>query len=47
MVLSKVADKILIGGGMAFTFLKAQGKEIGKSLVDESSIPVAKDLLKN
>lgn len=40
--ISKVADKILIGGGMAFTFLKAQGKEIGKSLVDESSIPVAK-----
>ncbi|MGL5591417.1 MAG: phosphoglycerate kinase [Mycoplasmoidaceae bacterium] len=40
--ISKVADKILIGGGMAFTFLKAQGKEVGKSLVDESSIPVAK-----
>ncbi|MGL5246162.1 MAG: phosphoglycerate kinase [Mycoplasmoidaceae bacterium] len=43
--ISKVADKILIGGGMAFTFLKAQGKEVGKSLVDESSINVAKRFL--
>ena len=32
------ADKILIGGGMAFTFLKAQGYEIGKSLLDEENI---------
>ncbi|MGL4616665.1 MAG: phosphoglycerate kinase [Mycoplasmoidaceae bacterium] len=43
--ISKVASKILIGGGMAFTFLKAQGKEVGKSLVDENSIPVAKKFL--
>ena len=32
------ADKILIGGGMAFTFLKAKGYEIGKSLLDEENI---------
>ncbi len=32
------ADKILIGGGMAFTFLKAKGIEIGKSLLDEENI---------
>ena len=31
-------DKIVIGGGMAFTFLKAQGYEIGKSLVEEDLI---------
>ena len=34
-------DKILIGGGMAFTFLKALGYEIGKSLVEEDLIPEA------
>ena len=34
-------DKIVIGGGMAFTFLKAQGYEIGKSLVEEDLIPEA------
>ncbi|MHC9539882.1 MAG: phosphoglycerate kinase [Vulcanimicrobiota bacterium] len=33
--LMNLADSILIGGGMAFTFLKVQGREIGKSLVDE------------
>ena len=38
-------DKLLIGGGMAFTFVKAQGHEIGKSLLDESSIDFAKGLL--
>ena len=36
--LMKVADRILIGGGMAYTFLKAQGKEIGTSLVQEEQI---------
>ncbi|TDM12581.1 phosphoglycerate kinase [Macrococcus lamae] len=41
-----VADKVLIGGGMAYTFLKAQGKEIGKSLLEEDKIDLAKDLLK-
>lgn len=39
------ADKILIGGGMAFTFLKAQDKNIGKSLLDEENIDFCKDIL--
>lgn len=39
------ADKILIGGGMAYTFFKAQGKEIGKSLLEEDKLDLAKDLL--
>ena len=43
--LIQIADSILIGGGMAFTFLKAKGKEIGNSLVDESMIPDAKKIL--
>ena len=43
--LVKKADKILIGGGMAFTFLKAQGKEIGKSLLDEENIDFCKKVL--
>jgi phosphoglycerate kinase len=38
-------DKIIIGGGMAFTFFKAQGKEIGKSLLEEDKIDMAKDIL--
>lgn len=43
-LLSKV-DTILIGGGMAYTFLKAQGYEVGKSLVEEDRIALAADLL--
>lgn len=39
------ADKILIGGGMAFTFLKAKGIEIGKSLLDEENIEFCKNML--
>lgn len=39
------ADKVLIGGGMAYTFFKAQGKEIGNSLLEEDKIDLAKDLL--
>ena len=39
------ADKILIGGGMAFTFLKAKGYEIGKSLLDEENIDFCKKVL--
>ena len=39
------ADKILIGGGMMFTFLKAQGKNIGSSLLEEDKIELAKQLL--
>jgi phosphoglycerate kinase len=38
-------DRLLIGGGMAFTFLKAQGLEIGKSLLDESGLDYARELL--
>lgn len=41
------ADKIIIGGGMAFTFLKAKGYEIGKSIVDEASIDFCQSMLKN
>jgi phosphoglycerate kinase len=43
--LLKVADKILIGGGMANTFFKAQGKQIGKSLVEDEALPEAQRLL--
>ena len=39
------ADKVLIGGGMTYTFYKAQGIEIGNSLVDEDKLDVAKALL--
>lgn len=39
-------DYMLIAGGMAFTFLKAKGKNIGKSLLDEDSIDFCKNLLK-
>jgi phosphoglycerate kinase len=40
------AQAILIGGGMSFTFLKAQGIEIGKSLCEEDRLDLAKQLLK-
>ncbi|MFE0458951.1 phosphoglycerate kinase [Kitasatospora sp. NPDC058965] len=39
------ADRILIGGGMMFTFLKAQGHEVGASLLQEDQIPVAQEYL--
>ncbi|MGB4676707.1 MAG: phosphoglycerate kinase [Aggregatilineales bacterium] len=39
------ADKILIGGGMANTFLAAEGVKMGESLVEESSVETAKDLM--
>ena len=39
------ADKVIIGGGMAFTFFKAQGKEIGSSLLEADKVDLAKDLL--
>jgi phosphoglycerate kinase len=39
------ADKILIGGGMAYTFYKAQGLDIGSSLLEEDKLDLAKDLL--
>lgn len=38
-------DKIFIGGGMIFTFYKAQGLSVGKSMVEEDFIPMAKDLM--
>jgi len=38
-------DKIIIGGGMTYTFFKAQGKQIGKSLLEEDKIDLAKNLL--
>ena len=43
-LLSKV-DVLIIGGGMAYTFLKAQGESVGKSLVEEDKIQLAKELL--
>lgn len=43
-LLEKV-DKLIIGGGMAYTFIKAKGYEIGKSLLDVDSLQVAKDLM--
>ena len=39
-------DTILIGGGMAYTFLKAQGKEIGKSLLEEDKMDLSLELIK-
>jgi phosphoglycerate kinase len=39
------ADRILIGGGMAYTFLKAQGHEVGESLLQEDQIPAVKGYL--
>ena len=43
--LGKVVDKLLIGGAMAYTFLKAQGLPTGKSLVEDDKIELAKELL--
>ena len=44
-LLTKV-DTLIIGGGMAYTFLKAQGKEVGTSLVDEEKIEYCQNMLK-
>ncbi len=41
-----LVDKMLIGGGMAFTFLKALGWEVGKSLMEENLLSTAKEILK-
>jgi phosphoglycerate kinase len=43
--LMKIADVLLIGGGMAYTFLKAQGKNIGKSLVENEKLDLANKIL--
>ncbi|HED07003.1 MAG TPA: phosphoglycerate kinase [Ignavibacteria bacterium] len=45
-LLGKV-DTLLIGGGMAFTFFKAQGKEIGTSILEKDKIDLAKEILKS
>lgn len=39
------ADEIIIGGGMAYTFLKAQGENIGSSILDEGHLELAKEIL--
>jgi phosphoglycerate kinase len=47
-VISNLLDKVdtlLVGGGMAYTFLKAQGKGVGKSLVEADQVGLARDLL--
>ena len=43
--LMKIADAMLIGGGMAYTFLKAQGVEVGKSKTEDDKLDLAKSLL--
>jgi phosphoglycerate kinase len=44
--LLKTADTLIIGGGMAYTFLKYEGYEVGKSLLDEEKVPVVGEYLK-
>jgi phosphoglycerate kinase len=44
--LLKVVDVLLVGGGMAYTFLQAEEYEVGKSLVEADKIPLAEELLK-
>ncbi len=43
--LINVVDEILVGGAMAYTFFKAQGGNVGKSLVEDDKLDVAKDIL--
>ncbi|MGH9738444.1 MAG: phosphoglycerate kinase [Candidatus Acidiferrales bacterium] len=43
--LMKLADAMLIGGAMAYTFLKSEGKPVGKSLVEDDKLDLAKELL--
>jgi phosphoglycerate kinase len=45
--LAKIVDRLLIGGAMAYTFLKAQGQPTGKSLVEDDKLDLARDLLKS
>lgn len=45
--LSKIADYLIVGGGIANTFLAAQGKKVGKSLYEEELIPTARRLLES
>jgi phosphoglycerate kinase len=43
----KIVDKLLIGGAMAYTFMRAKGEQTGKSLVEEDKIDLARQLLDN
>lgn len=43
--LLKTADKVIIGGGMAYTFFKSQGKEVGDSLLEEDRVEIAREIL--
>ncbi|HXM44833.1 MAG TPA: phosphoglycerate kinase [Bryobacteraceae bacterium] len=43
--LGKVVDKLLIGGAMAYTFLKSQGEPVGKSLVEDDKVDLARKLI--
>ena len=43
--LAKIVDRLLIGGAMAYTFLKSQGQPVGKSLVEDDKLDLARDLL--
>jgi len=45
MNLLKVVDRLMIGGAMAYTFLKASGEPIGKSLVEDDKLDLARDLM--
>ncbi|MBI3133380.1 MAG: phosphoglycerate kinase [Bacteroidetes bacterium] len=48
-IITKLLDKVdnlIVGGGMAYTFIKAQGGKIGKSLVEDDHLQTAKDILK-
>ncbi len=43
--LLKIADKVIVGGGMSYTFAAAQGQKVGTSLLEEERIPLAKEFL--
>ncbi|MFQ5579096.1 MAG: phosphoglycerate kinase [Nitrospiria bacterium] len=45
--LGKKVNKVIVGGGMAFTFLKAAGIDVGNSLVEDSMIPIAREIRQN
>ena len=43
--LLKIADKVIVGGGMAYTFYKAMGYEVGTSLLEEDKVAIAKEFI--